>query len=115
MVGVGLSGNIAYANPAFADMLGYADARAMIRLHLPDLLLGHEECAAEDCVDWLRKADSDVEWKHAQGYVIRTMVSPPLLLRETDALLLIGVTDVTAWLWETKRTRDANRSNGDSP
>jgi hypothetical protein len=31
------------------------------------------------------------------------MVTPPLLLRGTDTLLLIGVTDVTDWLWETNR------------
>jgi hypothetical protein len=37
------------------------------------------------------------------------MVSSPLLLRETDTLMLIEVVDVTAWLWDTSRRTDASR------
>lgn len=107
VLGVGLLGEIAYANPAFADMLGYLDGRTVTRLYLPDLLTGHEAYAPVDCLNTLRTGDSAVEWNHSQGYVIRTMVSPPLLLRETDTLLLIGATDVTDWLWENDRRATA--------
>ncbi|WP_185934909.1 hypothetical protein [Mycolicibacterium hodleri] len=31
------------------------------------------------------------------------MISPPLLARESDEVLLIEVTDVTEWHWETTR------------
>jgi len=67
------------------------------------LLAGHEARTPMDCLKTLRTAAAVVGWNHGQNYVIRTMVSAPLLLRETGTLLLIGVTDVTDWLWETNR------------
>jgi PAS domain-containing protein len=104
MLGVGSLGDIAYANPACAAMLGYANAEMVTGLDLPKLLCGHATSAPADCLDTLRTTTSVVDWNHDQGYVIRTMLSEPLLLRHTDALLLIGITDVTSWLWETNRT-----------
>lgn len=103
MMGVGSHGEIAYANPACAVMLGYHDARMVTRLDLPKLLSGHEARDPADCLEALRTADAIVEWNHDQGYVVRTMLSRPLLVRATDTLLLIGITDVTAWVWETTR------------
>ena len=78
--------------------------QTVTRLPLPDLLAGHEALAPSDCLSTLRAADSAVEWNHRQGYVIHTMVSPPMLLRENDTLLLVGVTDVSDLLWDTNRT-----------
>jgi PAS domain-containing protein len=115
MLGVGHLGDIAYANPACAEMLGYPDGRTVTGLQLPALLTGHEALAPADCLTTLRTAAAVVEWNHNQNYVVRTMVSAPLLLRETDTLLLIGVTDVTAWLWETSRVADAPRTDGHGP
>jgi PAS domain-containing protein len=115
MLGVGHLGDIAYANPACAEMLGYPDGGTVTRLQLPALLTGHEALAPADCLTTLRTAAAVVEWNHNQNYVVRTMVSAPLLLRETDTLLLIGVTDVTAWLWETSRVADAPRTEGHGP
>jgi PAS domain-containing protein len=39
MLGIGLVGDIAYANPACADMLGYVDPDTVTRLPLPELLV----------------------------------------------------------------------------
>ncbi|MGH3639937.1 MAG: hypothetical protein ACRDUX_13020 [Mycobacterium sp.] len=110
MLGVGHLGDIAYANPACAEMLGYPDGETVTRLQLPALLTGHEALAPADCLTTLQTAAAVVEWNHNQNYVVRTMVSAPLLLHETGTLLLIGVTDVTAWLWETSRVVDAPRT-----
>jgi hypothetical protein len=115
MLGVGLLGDIAYANSSCAEMLGYVDGPTVTRLHLPDLLTGHEALSPTDCLAILRTDPSVIEWNHSQDYVIRTMVSPPLLLRQTDTLLLMGVTDVTSWLWETNRRVDANPEAGARP
>jgi PAS domain-containing protein len=106
MLGVDVDGAIAYANPAIAELLGYEDGSAVARLRLPELLTGHEAHAPTDCLNTLRSTASIVEWNHSQNYVIQTMLSRPLLLRDTDRLLLIGITDITAWLWETKRSAD---------
>jgi PAS domain-containing protein len=103
ILGIGLLGDIAYANPACAELFGYVDGSTVTRLYLPDLMTGHEASEPADCLDTLRTTTSAVDWNHSQGYRIRTMVTPPLLLRATDALLLIGITDVTDWLWETNR------------
>jgi PAS domain-containing protein len=111
VIGVGPLGDIAYANPAFAEMLGYANATTVTRVHLPSVLIGHEASTPSDCLHTLRTADSAVEWSHSQGYVIRTMVSSPLLVRQTDTLLLLEVTDVTAWLWDTDRRTRASRKS----
>lgn len=115
MLGIGLLGDIGYANPASADLLGYPDVEAMTMLQLPDLLADHEHLAPPDCVATLRGADGVIGWNHAEGYVVRTMVSPPLLVRATDALLLVGITDVTGALWETRSGVDAIQRDVHSP
>ena len=109
IIGVGPLGDIAYANPAFAEMLGYINDTTVTRVQLPSVLIGHEALTPCDCLRTLKTADSAVEWRHSQGYAIRTMVSSPLLVRETDTLMLIEVVDVTAWLWDTSRRTDASR------
>jgi PAS domain S-box-containing protein len=102
MLGVGQRGEIAYANPAFTHMLGYSNPETITGLDLPTLLSGHEEATPQECLHKLRTTTTVIEWNHDQSYVIRTMLSAPLLLRATDTLHLIGITDVTAWLWETR-------------
>ena len=106
MLGVDVDGVISYADPAFAELLGYEHGSVVTRLRLPELMTGRETHAPTDCLNMLRSTASIVEWNHSQNYVIQTMLSPPLLLRDTDTLLLIGITDITEWLWETKRTAD---------
>lgn len=103
MLGVELDGGIAYANPSCAGMLGYGDTATLSRSRLPHLLAGSEGRAPADCVETLRRsASAVVQWNHLEGYVIRGMVSSPMLLRKGDTLLLIGIVDVTDWLWETE-------------
>jgi PAS domain-containing protein len=110
MLGVGVVGDIAYANPACAELLGYIDGTTVTQLRLPELMVGHKALAPIDCVKTLRTATSLVEWNHSQDYVIRTMLSAPLRLNQPDTLLLIGITDVTDWLWETNRMGEVRRT-----
>lgn len=49
IIGVGPLGDIAYANPAFAEMLGYINATTVTRVHLPSVLIGHEALTPCDC------------------------------------------------------------------
>ena len=116
MFGVAMQGDVAYANPAFAEMLGYLDLRAVTCKRIPDLLTGHHGRSSSDCIDTLKRNASSVSWNHCHGYTIQTTVSRPLLLRDSDELLLIGVTDVTAGLWETARatSRTPRRGAGTS-
>jgi PAS domain-containing protein len=115
MLGVGPLGDIAYANPACAHMLGYVDAYAVTRRSLPDLMSGHLTLTPSDCLATLRTPGATVSWNHVENYLIRTIVSPPLFLRASDPLLLVSVNDVTEWLWENKPVAAQRRTNGHSP
>jgi PAS domain-containing protein len=108
MLGVGTDGTIEYANQACADMLGYVDGQALTQVQLPELLVGHAMRTPAGCLATLRAAEPMVEWTHFEGHVVRTLISPPLLLRASDALLLIGITDITEWLWESGRNSAVN-------
>jgi hypothetical protein len=103
MLGVGPLGNVEYANQACADLLGYVDGNTVTALYLPELLVGYATRQPIDCVATLRVAPPIVEWNHSEGHVVRTIVSNPMLVRSSDALLLFSVTDITEWLWESGR------------
>jgi PAS domain-containing protein len=110
ILGLGPLGDISYANPACAEMLGYPDGRALATHYLPELLTGHEAVTPIDCLATLRTAAAEavVEWNHARDHVVRTMLSRPLQLG--DSLHLVGITDITDWLWETNGAVDAART-----
>ena len=40
-----------------------------------------------------------IDWLHAEGFAVRTVVSNALLLRATDPILLISITDITELMW----------------
>lgn len=115
MLGVGTLGNIAYANQACAELLGYVDGETLTHLYLPELLVGHATLEPLDCLATLRDVEPIVEWNHAEGHVVRTMVSTPLLIRSTDTLLLVSVLDITEWLWESGRNAAVNGGSRHSP
>ncbi len=111
MLATGLDGVIVYTNPAFATTLGYhPDTITLIGRRLPALLAGHSATAPHDCVTALRAAGTlVVDWLHAEGFPVRSVVSDMLFLRGTDQILLIGVTDITELMWANppKRLRGA--------
>ncbi|HXA90671.1 MAG TPA: hypothetical protein VNW96_19310, partial [Mycobacterium sp.] len=56
-----------------------------------------------DCVTALRAAGTVViDWLHAEGFPVRTVVSDALLVRATDRILLITITDLTELMWSTR-------------
>jgi PAS domain-containing protein len=115
MLGVGPLGRIEYANRACAELLGYAEGATVTQLHLPELLVGHAALKPVDCLATLKAAPPIVEWSHREDHVVRTIVSAPMLLRSTDALLLVGITDITEWLWESSRNSTATGGISRSP
>jgi PAS domain-containing protein len=98
----GLDGVLIYTNPAFATMLGYPDTTTLTEQPLPALLAGHSANPPRDCVTALRAAGTVViDWLHAEGFPVRTVVSDALLGRATDRILLISITDITELMWTT--------------
>jgi hypothetical protein len=89
------------ANPAFATMLGHPDTTTLTEQPLPALLAGYSATPPRDCVTALRAAGAVViDWLHAEGFAVRTVVSNALV-RATDPILLISITDITELMWTT--------------
>jgi PAS domain-containing protein len=100
MLAVGLDGVLIYTNPAFATMLGHPDTTTLTEQPLPALLAGYSATPPRDCVTALRAASTVViDWLHAEGFPVRTVVSDALLARATDPILLISITDITELMW----------------
>jgi PAS domain-containing protein len=104
MLAVRLDGVIFYSNPALASMLGYyPDTIALIGRRLPELLAGHSATPPRDFVTALRAAGTMVvDWSHAEGFPVRSVISETAFVRATDQILLIGVTDITELMWGTQ-------------
>ena len=103
MLATGLDGVVVYTNPAFATMLGHHPDTVMLTGQLlPALLVGHSATPPRDCVSALRAASNAiVDWLHAEGFPVRSVISETLFFRATDQILLIGVTDITELIWTT--------------
>jgi PAS domain-containing protein len=102
MLATGLDGVLIYTNPAFATMLGYPDTTTLTEQPLPALLAGHSATPPRDCVTALRATDTMViDWLHAEGFPVCTAVSNAPLVRATDPILLISITDITELMWTT--------------
>jgi PAS domain-containing protein len=104
VLATGLDGVLIYTNPAFATMLGHPGTTTLTEQPLPALLAGHSATPPGDCVAALRGAGTVViDWLHAEGFPVRTVVSDSLLVRATDPILLISITDISELMWTTRR------------
>jgi PAS domain S-box-containing protein len=99
MLGAGLDAVVVYANPACAAMFGYESPASLKGKPLSELLTGQSRTPPQHCVALLRAAHGSLkEWRHATGYPISTVVSGSVV-RATDPLLLVTISDITEWLW----------------
>jgi PAS domain-containing protein len=100
MLATGHDGIVVYNNPAFSAMLGHAREVTLAGYSLSALLDGHSATPPRDCVNVLRTANSVIiNWHHAEGFPVRSVMSETLSLRATDEILLFGVTDITELIW----------------
>jgi len=107
MLATGLDGIVVYTNPAFATMLGHHPETVMLMgRSLPALLDGQSATPAHECVAALRAAGSAVvDWRHVEGFPVRSVVSDTLFFCAADQILLIGITDVTELIWTAEPER----------
>ena len=103
MLATGLDGVVVYTNPAFATMLGHQrDTITLTGKRLPEMLVGHSAISPRDCVTALRSGRTVVvDWVHAEGFPVRSVISETLFVRADDEILLIGITDITELMWTT--------------
>jgi PAS domain-containing protein len=101
MLAVRLDGVVFYTNPALATMLGYyPDTIALIGQRLPELLAGHSATPPREFVAALRAAGTMVvDWSHAEGFPVRSVIAETAFIRAADQILLICVTDITELMW----------------
>jgi PAS domain-containing protein len=105
MLAVRLDGVVVYTNPALATMLGHhPNTVALIGRPLSELLAGRSATPALDCVAELRATGTMVvDWLHAEGFAVRSVISETVFVRATDQILLIGITDITELMWTIHR------------
>lgn len=97
MLAVCDEGIILYANPACEAMLGHG---ALAGQPLNLVHCAGPRITPAECVRILRKASGGVTtWCHPELGTLYTVVSPTLLVRADDAVLLVSLIDVTEWLW----------------
>ncbi|WP_292988697.1 hypothetical protein [Mycobacterium sp.] len=100
MLAIGLDGEVVYHNPAFATMLGHGPDVTLTGYGLPALLDGCSDMTPLDSVNTLRNANNViVDWHHAEGFPVRSVISESLFLRANDEILLFGVIDLTELMW----------------
>lgn len=90
-------GTILFANPAFADMLGYP-ADEVTALNFREIF--HTLPTDESAVSVVRShADLIVELVHHDGSIVRARMSKSALLRGDDPVALATFQDLTEQLW----------------
>jgi hypothetical protein len=100
MLAAGRDGELVYTNLAFATMLGHSATTTLTEQSLPALLAGHSGTPPRDCVTALRAAGNVViDWLHAEGFPVHTVVS--VALPETEWIALISITDISDLMWAT--------------
>jgi PAS domain-containing protein len=99
MLAVCDDGMILYANPACQAMLGHGDS-ALAGQPLNRFLDVGSSISPPECVQVLREAAGDVTtWCHPELGTVHAVVSQSVLRRADDPVLLVGLIDVTEWLW----------------
>ncbi|BBY28985.1 hypothetical protein GCM10023114_11510 [Mycolicibacterium sediminis] len=105
VLGVGTGGQIVYANPAFAAMIGLR-SNPVGRL-VSTLFAVPDACPPGSTSALADVAGRSLSWRHVDGYEVRTVVSPALPHHRGDVEVLVTLDDVTASDW----THDARSKN----
>jgi PAS domain S-box-containing protein len=95
------SDGIIYANRAFTDMLGYP-AASLSGVPAAGFIVDAGP-AVPAGVLIRRHAGELLDLRHADGSIVKVIVSEPMLWRCNDPVTLVGVQDVTKQTWENGR------------
>jgi PAS domain S-box-containing protein len=90
---------VVYANRAFEQMLGHP-AESLSGRAAAELLDGSHTGPLEAAELLRLSAGELLGLRHADGSIVRVIVSQPMLVRTDDPVTLVGVQDVTEQLWE---------------
>ena len=91
--------NIVYANRAFEQLLGHSAGDLVGRAAAT--LLDDDADRGDDIASMLRDCGGEpLALRQADGFIVKPMVSPPMLVRADDPITLLAFHDVTDVLWE---------------
>lgn len=93
---------VIYANRAFEEMLGHP-VDSLSGAVAVDLIVGQTADRTSVAAVVREWAGQLLDLRHADGSIVKAIVSPPLLMRGDDTVVLTGVQDVTQHLWEEER------------
>ncbi len=96
---VGLDGVVVYANRACERLLGYRTAMTLEGQSLAALLTEQSDTLPRDWIDLLCDPDTVTNWNHSDGYPVATLASDAMLLRDTEMMLMVSLTDVSDRVW----------------
>jgi PAS domain S-box-containing protein len=92
-------GEVLYANRAFEEMLGHP-AGSLDGTAAADLLADGTGDGVSVEMMLRERAGRLLGLRHADGSIAKVIVSSPMLRREDDTVTLVGVQDVTEYVWE---------------
>ncbi len=101
-IAIRTDGVVAYANSACERMLGYQTTASLEGQSLAALLIGASRTSPRDSFELLRDRDTVTNWNHSDGYPVCAMVSDSMLLRDTDLMLMVTLTDVSHWVTKVR-------------
>ena len=94
---VARDGIILFANPAFAEMVGY-ERDGLAGLAFPDVF--HPALARVAAISGVTAvADLVVQLRHREGWTVRARMSKSALMRRDDPLALVTFDNLTDQLW----------------
>lgn len=93
-------GEVIYANHAFEEMLGYA-GDSLVGTAAADLIANGDGTPVATVLQ--ESAGRLLDLRHADGSIVKVIVSTPMLKRDDDPVILTAVQDVTEYVWEKGR------------
>jgi len=98
---IGQDGTVLFANPAFAEMVGYPQ-ESLAGLAFPEIF--HTVPAAAGALWGVHAlANLIVELRHSEGWTVRAKMSKSALRRRDDPAVLVTFENLTEQLWVDER------------
>lgn len=94
------TGEIEFANEAFAAMIGYS-RQALVSMTAQSLVVGITPSDSGVVAALREHADSVIRLRHADGWTMPALISDSVLIRDDEKLAVVAFTDLTEIAWHT--------------
>jgi PAS domain S-box-containing protein len=94
------TGEIEFANEAFAAMIGYS-RQALVSMTAQSLVVCITPSDSGVVAALREHADSVIRLRHADGWTMPALISDSVLIRDEEKLAVVAFTDLTEIAWHT--------------